>query len=144
MIVVDTNVISYLLIAGRFTSEAEQAARKDQWCAPLLWRSEFRNVLAFYLRRNALTLENARQRMDAADRLLWGREFTVRSSTVFDCIAQSKRSAYDCEFVALAMDLGVCLVTTDGLLADEFPGAAIHLSVYVGSATHGKGGRDVY
>jgi predicted nucleic acid-binding protein len=41
MIVVDTNVITYLLIAGDFTDLAEQAFRKDgEWHAPLLWKSE--------------------------------------------------------------------------------------------------------
>ena len=132
MIVVDTNVISYLLIDGPLTPLAEQAARKDQWCAPILWRSEFRNVLAFYFRKNALTLADARAQMDAAERLLGGREFTVRSTLVFDCVGRSKRSAYDCEFVALAMDLGVSLVTTDEPVVNEFPGIAVHLKTYVG------------
>lgn len=127
MIVVDTNVISYFLIPGVHTTFAQVAARKSEWCAPLLWRSEFRNVLAVYTRQKGLTMYDARSLMNIAERLLWGREFTVRSSIIFDCVEKSKRSAYDCEFVALAMDLGVPLVTTDEPLIAEFPRIAIHL-----------------
>ena len=52
MIVVDTNVLAYLLITGERSAEAERALRKDPfWAAPLLWRSELRNVLALYMRQ---------------------------------------------------------------------------------------------
>ena len=133
MIVVDVNVISYLLISGPFTPLAEEAARKDQWCAPLLWKSEFRNVLTTYLRRNAFGLDVAHRQITIAERLFWGREFGVRSAAVLDCVSQSNRSAYDCEYVALAMDLGLPLVTTDGPIVQEFPTTAIHLRTYVES-----------
>lgn len=130
MIAVDTNVISYLLIPGVYTELAEKAARRDQWCSALLWRSEFRNVLALSVRRNMLNWPQARQTMELAERLLWGREFMVRSSVVFDCASASKRSAYNCEFVGLAMDLGLLLITTDGAVLNEFPRIAIHLRDY--------------
>ena len=131
MIVVDTNVISYLLIAGPLTALAQTAARKDQWCAPLLWRSEFRNVLATCIRQQGLPVEEARGLMRIAERLLWSSEFSVRSAVVLDCISHSNRSAYDCEFAGLAMDLGLRLVTTDDPIVQEFPTTAIHLRDYV-------------
>lgn len=37
MIVVDTNVLAYLLLTGEHTSEAEQVLAKDPvWAAPVL------------------------------------------------------------------------------------------------------------
>jgi predicted nucleic acid-binding protein len=58
MIVVDTNIIAYLYLTSERSRQAEQALRKDpQWATPLLWRSEFRSVLALYLRRKLLSLE---------------------------------------------------------------------------------------
>ena len=40
MIVVDTNIITYLFLEGEFSSQAENLLQKDdQWAAPVLWRS---------------------------------------------------------------------------------------------------------
>ena len=48
MIVVDTNLISCLFLTGERSSQAEAALAKDtEWAAPLVWRSELRNVLAY-------------------------------------------------------------------------------------------------
>jgi len=56
MIVVDTNVIAYLYLPTDYTRLAEQLlAKEPDWAAPLLWRSELRNVLALYLRKNLLS-----------------------------------------------------------------------------------------
>ena len=60
MIVVDVNVLAYLLIPGRYTNSAEQLLEADShWVAPRLWRSEFRNVLSTYVRSNLLELADA-------------------------------------------------------------------------------------
>jgi hypothetical protein len=43
---VDTNVMSHLLLPTPHTAAAERLLKTDpDWAAPLLWRSEFRNVL---------------------------------------------------------------------------------------------------
>jgi predicted nucleic acid-binding protein len=52
MIVVDTNVLAYLYLPGEYTAAAETLLEQDSdWAEPILWRSEFRNILARYLRR---------------------------------------------------------------------------------------------
>ena len=49
MIVVDTNTIAYLYLPSRYTADVTRVLEKDaSWAAPLLWRSEFRNVLSVY------------------------------------------------------------------------------------------------
>lgn len=83
------------------------------------------------MRQKGLVPADALALMEIAERLLWGREFTVRSPAVLDCVAHSQRSAYDCEFVALALDLGVPLITTDAPLVADFPKTAIHLRDFV-------------
>ena len=133
MIVVDTNIVSYFILPSPHIALAREAAHRDVWCAPLLWRSEFRNVLAVSMRQTGMQLTTAAEAMATAERLLWGREYSVRSSSVLDCVARSKRSAYDCEFVALAEDLGTRLLTTDEPLIREFPTVAIHLRDYAAS-----------
>ena len=131
MIVVDTNVIAYLLLVGEHTAQAKEALRKDpNWAAPLLWRSEFRNVLAFYLRRELLPLTQALQFMQEAEVLMQGGEYEVASSLVLSLTANSPCSAYDCEFVALAQELGVPLITSDTTILKEFPLVAMSLDKY--------------
>ena len=121
MIVADTNLIAYLLILGQYSNEAESVYIKDpQWVAPLLWRSEFRNILARYVRRELMDLNDAYGTMEQAERLMRGQEFEIVSARVLRLAATSGCSAYDCEFVALAQGLGVTMVTSDRILVARF------------------------
>lgn len=138
MIVVDTNIIGYLYLTSDRSGQAEKALMKDdEWAAPVLWRSELRNVLALYLRKNMLSLSDAIQIMDDATMLMRGREYETVSMDVLQLVSESKCSAYDCEFVALARDLNVRLVTVDKQILREFPGDAIPLEEYVDSNRSG-------
>jgi predicted nucleic acid-binding protein len=121
MIVVDTNTIAYLLIAGERSDQARAVLRKDpEWVAPRLWRSEFRNILTLYLRQKLLNLNQSLQFMQEAELLMEGGEYEVPSSRVLSLASTSSCSAYDCEFVALAQDLGKPLITSDRKLLKEF------------------------
>ena len=90
----------------------------------MLWRSEFRNVLARYLRRGILEPDKALVLLDQAEGLMQGMEHVVPSSLVMRCVANSTCSAYDCEFIALAQHLNVPLVTEDKQIVRQFPGVA--------------------
>lgn len=132
MIVVDTNIISYLYLTSDRSVQAEQALIRDsQWVAPLLWRSEFRSVLALYIRRGLLVIDDALEVMNEAVGLMQGREYDVDSRRVLSLVASSACSAYDCEFVALAEDLGVPLITVDKGILSQFPRIAISLDSFV-------------
>ncbi len=134
MIVVDTNVVAYVLIEGDQTEAAAQVLRKDpQWAAPLLWRSEFRDVLTMYIRQGDLGLEHARGLMDLAERLLHGGEHHVVSNRVLELAEASGCSAYDCEFVALAEDLDAPMVTADRKLQAAFPVRVLSLGAFLAS-----------
>lgn len=122
MIVVDTNVLAYLYLPGEFTDAAERLLEHDpNWNAPVLWRSEFRNVLAGYLRRKSLTFEQATAMQLEAEALLAAGEHEPDSKRVMELVRDSSCSAYDCEFVAVAKELGARLVTMDAKLLKEFP-----------------------
>jgi predicted nucleic acid-binding protein len=132
MIVVDTNVIGYLFLSSEQSLSAEQALIKDtEWAAPILWRSEFRNVLALYMRKNLVTLQQAQSIMNGALDLLRAREYEVSSYEVLRLASESKCSAYDCEFIAAANDLKVSLVTVDRQLLREFPSVAVSLNSFI-------------
>lgn len=122
MIVVDSNILAYLFLPGEFTAGAEALLHRDpDWAAPLLWRSEFRNILAGYLRRGTLSFDQALALQHEAEDLMAATEFPVDSHGVLELVQASDCSAYDCEFVALARDLGVRLVTMDRKLLRAFP-----------------------
>lgn len=129
MIVVDTNVLAYLYLPGEYTAAAERLLERDpDWAAPLLWRSEFRNILAGYLRRGSLNFEQAYRIQREAEDLLAGAEYELDSLGVLELVRDSDCSAYDCEFVALATKLGTNLATMDGKLLRAFPGVAVALN----------------
>lgn len=129
MIVVDSNVLAYLYLPGEYTAAAEALLEEDSdWAAPILWRSEFRNILAGYMRRKAISFEQANSLQREAESLLEGAEFEVESSAVLELVRDSDCSAYDCEFIALAMKLDTKLVTMDKKLLRTFPKRAIALS----------------
>ncbi|TDP61419.1 type II toxin-antitoxin system VapC family toxin [Roseateles toxinivorans] len=129
MIVVDSNVLAYLYLPGEYTAAAEALLEQDSdWASPILWRSEFRNILAGYMRRKAISFEQANSLQREAESLLEGAEFEVDSSAVLELVRDSDCSAYDCEFVALAMKLDTKLVTMDKKLLRAFPKRTIALS----------------
>ena len=128
MIVVDTNILAYLYLPTDHTRHAEALLQRDpDWIAPLLWRSEFRNILAGYLRRKMLTLDQAQNLQAEAERLLAGNEHEVDSRDVLELVRDSDCSAYDCEFAALARRQGVKLVTLDAKLLKAFPKLTVSL-----------------
>lgn len=128
MIVVDTNVLAYLYLPSDRTAQAEALLEADpDWAAPVLWRSEFRNILAGYIRRKAITLDQACALQGEAEGLLAGAEFDVSSSAVLELVRDSDCSAYDCEFMALAIQLDTQLFTADKKLLRAFPTRAVAL-----------------
>jgi predicted nucleic acid-binding protein len=133
VIVVDTNVIAYLFLPGIYTADACAVFKKDpEWTAPFLWRSEFRNVLALYLRKKHVSQVDALRMVDEAEKLMHKREYHVSSIRVLNFVTRSKCSAYDCEFVALADYLNIPLVTSDSEVIKAFPEIATHMKAFSG------------
>lgn len=131
MIVADTNLIVYLFITGDQTVLAQKVLDKDpQWIVPPLWQSEFRNVLASYIRRG-MPLQQAKLLMSNAIQTLEHRQVVPTNDEILNLIAESDCTAYDCEFVALARQLSIVLVTADKQLLRQFPDRAISLEEFM-------------
>ena len=127
MIVVDTNVIASMWVPNDMDEWVYKVLKKDDdWVAPLLWRSKFRNVLSIYLRKDILEFSVVLQAIEEAEQLMDANEFEVNSTQVMSLVSNSSCSAYDCEFIALADDLNVPLVTFDKKILREFPDISIH------------------
>ena len=131
MIVVDNSVLVRFWLPGDFAELAEAAKERDgAWAAPILWRAEFRNVLAGYLRRKLLTEAEANAAYLNAQKDLGAQGYTVPTERIMKLVLASDCTAYDCEYVALAQDLGVPLVTTDELILRAFPKNAVPLEKF--------------
>jgi predicted nucleic acid-binding protein len=131
MIVVDANVIVHLTISGEFSPQAEAAYAVDSsWSSPLLWLSEYRNTLSKYTQHRGMTIGSALLSLRSAEEAIAGRAYNVSSEKVLELAGESGCTAYDCEFVALAQELGVALVTTDKQVLKAFPKIAVSLEQF--------------
>lgn len=122
MIVVDTNILAQFWLPSDHTEICEQLFQWDpEWVAPVLWKSEFRNVVILYMRKNLIDLPEAIQITEKAENQMKEREFHVNSVQVYSLASKSVCSSYDCEFISLAEDLGTKLITMDKQILDSFP-----------------------
>ena len=134
MIVVDTSIIAHTWLPCEESASAKALIRHDSdWIAPILWRSEFRSVLAKYLRAGKLTEGKANELASYAEDQMAGREFAVPAREVLAVVKRSTLSAHDGEFVALARLRDIKLVTLHRKIAREFPQTAVELDAFLKS-----------
>jgi len=132
MIVADTNLIAYFSIHTECSALAEAVCAVDSiWVVPLLWRSEYRETLLKYIRYAGMNFEAAIGSLRLAEETVAGHEYSVDARKILRLAYQTKCSAYDCEYVALAQDLGVPLVTSDKQILKAFPKIAVSMQKFV-------------
>jgi len=132
MIVVDNDVISYFWLEASRTPVARAVRQNDgDWRAPPLWRSEFRSVLYQHMAHRDLPLTDALQIADQVEADMRDATVGIRTADVLRLVDASGHSAYDCEYIALAQQLGVRLVTGDKRLPTLFPDTAILMEDFV-------------
>ena len=132
MIVVDANIIAYLVVKSEHSTMAQRVAEKDmEWCAPRLWRSEMLNVLTGFVRSGGMSVDGALSVLRDA-RLAVISDITVDDREVLELVRISRCSSYDCEYVAAAEALHVPLVTADKQILRSFPNIAISMSSFLG------------
>ena len=131
MIVTDTNLIAYFAVRDSNSELADAVFETDPvWVAPLLWQSELRSTLIKYIQYAGMSLEAALVALHSAEEVIGGREYRVSSEQVLELAVRSKCTAYDCEYVTLAQDLGVPLVTADRQVLRAFPKTAVALEKF--------------
>jgi predicted nucleic acid-binding protein len=132
VIVTDATLLTYFAVRDERSELVDAVCAADStWVAPLLWRSEVRNALAKYIQHAGMSLDSALRALQLAEEAIGGREYRVSSQQILELAAQSRCTAYDCEYVALAMELGVSLVTTDKQVLRAFPKIAVSLEKFV-------------
>ena len=125
------SINSEIIVILEEAVKSKKTAPEDALARARLWRSEMRNVLALYMRRGLLSLADAQQIVAVAADVMKAQEYEVTSTHVLELVDVSNCSAYDCESVALARDLGAFLVTVDQQILSDFPDTAISLEEFV-------------
>lgn len=129
MIVVDTNVILYMLIPGEKTSGAEELFKKDaDWVAPKLWLDEFVNVLCTYEQNEMISPVEARGILEDGMSLMNERDYEVPPELTLSVARRTGCSGYDSQFIGLAEQLGVKLATCDKRIIENCKDIAIPLN----------------
>ena len=127
MIVVDTNIIAHFWLQTDETELCEKLFKAEpNWVIPLLWKSEFRNIVVLYRRKNLMDFPTAAAIIEKAEQHLNGYEYYVHSLQVLHLAEESSCSAYDCEFVSLAMESNCKLATFNKQILHAFPDVALH------------------
>jgi predicted nucleic acid-binding protein len=131
MIVVDTNVIVYLMGEGEKTGIAQLTYQQDSsWAVPALWRHEFLNVLATLVRHDGIIVGDAIDIWQRSTHLFTPGECDVDMIRALRMASQHNISAYDAQYVSLAMALGVPYVTEDQQLLKSFPEIALPMQEF--------------
>lgn len=132
MVIVDTGPLAFLLLPGEMTDLAQRAYAKDPaWSSAPIWRSEFRNIVVRYVREGWVTPKAAEEILRAAEDKMHPRQYNIDDQAVLEIALQTGLSAYQCEYLALAQDLNLRLVTTQEELVRAAPQMAISLADYV-------------
>ncbi len=129
MIVVDVNVVAYLLIEGGKTPLARHLHAADQeWRLPPLWRAEFLNVLVMQVRHGGFELKVAGKVWATATALLAKAEVEADLVLALQIAAANRITGYDAQYLAVAQQLGLRCVTEDRELLRKFPKVAVEMS----------------
>ncbi len=122
MLLIDTNIVAYLLIDGDHTEAAQELRRSDpDWRSEAFLLVEFTNVLAAYIASKRMTLPLAQDFLAKAEALLDGKLGRIPHAAALTMAARYRVSAYDARFLALAYQLGRRLVTEDAKLRAAAP-----------------------
>ena len=134
MIVVDTNVITYFVLQQARTEQARSLYQLDgDWRVPPLWRYEFLNVLANFSRHAGEPSDLLESAWRNAVNLLGDKETQPDMIRALQLASRHDISAYDAQYVALANELGVPLVTEDKRLRRQRPDFVLSIEEYQSS-----------
>lgn len=123
MLLVDTNVVAYLLIDGDHTGAAQELRHRDSdWRSEAFLLVEFTNVLAASIASHRMSVPLAEDFLAKATTLLDGKLVRVAHSSVLSIAVRYRVTAYDARFLALAYQTGRRLVTEDARLRAAAPG----------------------
>ena len=128
MVLVDTNVLAYLMLEGDRTSAAQELFERDaDWRSEAFIMVEFSNILTTYVRTKVLSRDQGLKLLAGAEKLVPVLT-SVQNARAVEVATQFGISAYDARFVALAIQMKVKLVTEDAKLRVAVPSWTVSLA----------------
>jgi len=122
MVLVDTNILAYLLIQDERTKRARALLGRDpDWHSESLAIVELVNVLVTNMRVRNMSMRHALVVLEQAQLVVTGGLHSANHADTLALAARFKVSAYDARFLSLAGKLGVPLVTEDIKLRNASP-----------------------
>lgn len=129
MVLVDANIVAYLLIEGDRSTQARALLKQDgDWHTEPLLFAELANILATSLRLKNLSFEQCARIIARAEDLLGSNLHATANVGVLATANEYHISAYDARYITLARDLEIPLVTEDKKLRAAVPGLTRSLS----------------
>ncbi len=117
MVVVDTNILAYLLLEGTQSTAARALLDKDaDWRSEPFILIELSNVLATAIRVRGVSLASASTTLAHGRRVIGPGMHHVIDADALALAARFRVTAYDARFLAVARVLSTRLVTEDAKL----------------------------
>ncbi len=135
MIVVDSNVLAARNLTSEHTTLAQRVEQMDSlWIVPPVWRYEFQNILAKGIWVRQFTVNDASNIWQTVMTGMADNEYEPSYWNILDLSARHRITAYDANFIALAVEMDVMCVTEDRELQKKFPAIAVSMGDFIGRA----------
>ncbi len=133
MIVLDTNIIAYAFINGRYTVQAIDCIQSAKdWIVPPVLQHEITNILVSYGRFKGFSQKECSEILRDIFHFVQSRRIApVDHDAVMRFSIKNNVSAYDGEFIWLAQANETILITEDSELRKAFPNIAKSLNDYL-------------
>jgi predicted nucleic acid-binding protein len=131
VLVVDANVVAYLLVQGDKTAQARELWElNSEWVAPRLLAYELTNVFAVLVRQGDLAPSAACEGLKSGLAVVRFLEQDADPGRVLEIAAKLRLSAYDACYLAAAEMMQTPLVTEDTALLRAAPEIARSLAFF--------------
>ena len=129
MLIVDTNIVAYLLLEGPMRAPARQLLALDaDWHSEPLLLHELTNIMATAVRTQGIALADAQAALAHGQALLRDKLHGMPDAEVLALAAEHGITGYDARFLRLAQLHGTRLVTEDTRLRRAAPALTQSLS----------------
>ena len=133
MIVPGFDMIAFFYLEGDLTEKAEALFTIDsEWCVPFLWRTLFRSMLAHAISIHAIDLKHGKKLFISAESFLSGKEYGINDILSLQIQKEKNCSASDAEFIALAEEIDIPLITENVKVKKMFPDRVMSVAEYSG------------